>query len=169
MSPLSTSSRPKVSEREVQLPHPALPVADWADAWETTVARNYTNARAAAEAIVSAFPWWSWPLLALRRILVVPFGLKNSQSGVADHVGDRIGFFPVVYSAEHQLVAGLDDRHLDFRIIVDMKDAERAQAIRLTTLIARHNIGGRIYLAAVLPFHRAIIRSALSRLALAQA
>lgn len=149
-----------VREQAVDLPHPALPGADWADAWEGVATPGFSDARAAAKAIIAGFPWWTWPLLALRTVLVLPFDLRGGKPA-----GDRVGFFPVVSERRDQLVGGIDDRHLDFRIVVDIEDTDSAQAVRLTTLITRHNRGGRLYLAAVLPFHRAIIKSALAQLA----
>ena len=149
-----------VREQTVDLPHPVLPGADWADAWEVVAAPGLTDARTAARAIIAAFPCWTWPLLALRTVLVLPFGLRGGKPA-----GDRVGFFPVVSETHDQLVGGIDDRHLDFRIVVDIHDTGSTRAIRLTTLITRHNRGGRLYLAAVLPFHRAIIKGALARLA----
>jgi Protein of unknown function (DUF2867) len=150
-----------VSERIITLPHPALPLADWADSWQVLVTNGFPDARTAAKAIVAAFPKWTWPMLVLRTILVLPFGLKGGGNPKAD----RIAFFPVVSNRPDQLVGGFDDRHLDFRIVVDLESADSGQRVSLTTVIARHNTLGRIYLAFVLPFHRAIIRSALAQIA----
>lgn len=154
---------PVVSEIAVRLPHNALRHADWADAWQTQISRPFDNARKAAEAVGRNFPKWTWPMLVLRQILVLPFGLKGSGQK-----NDRVSIFPVVSETGEQIVAGFDDRHLDFRIVVDVASAGTApdfQTVTLTTVIRRHNLLGRLYLAAVLPFHRAIIASALKRIA----
>ena len=100
-------------------------------------------------------------MMALRQILVAPFGLKGRPRR-----GDRIGIFPVVSESRQQLVAGFNDRHLDFRIVVDLEEqaGKPEQAVTLTTVIKRHNLLGRIYLVAVMPFHRAIISTALRRI-----
>ncbi len=151
----------EVTERQASLPHPALVNADWIDSWQVFVAAGFPDARSAAKAIVAAFPKWTWPLLALRALFVLPFGLKGGGNPKAD----RVAFFPVVGERPEQLVAGFDDRHLDFRIIVDLERIVSGQRVSLTTAIRRHNFLGRLYLAAVLPFHRKIIRSALTRAA----
>ncbi|MFN0192565.1 MAG: DUF2867 domain-containing protein [Aestuariivirga sp.] len=156
----SQMSRAQVSSRNVMLPHPALPLADWADSWQVDVTGKYLDARSAAKAFVTAFPKWTRPLLLLRTILVLPFGLK----GRGNPKSDRVGFFPVVSERPDQLVAGFDDKHLDFRIVVDLEHLGPAQRVSLTTVITRHNALGRIYLAIVLPFHRAIIKSALKHI-----
>ena len=150
-----------VCEVPAPLPHDALPGADWADAWRVGVDQPFASAREAAEAIIENFPAWTGAMMALRQILVAPFGLKGRPGS-----GDRIGIFPVVSESRQQLVAGFNDRHLDFRIVVDLEEqaGKPEQAVTLTTVIKRHNLLGRIYLVAVMPFHRAIISTALRRI-----
>ena len=150
-----------VRELPAPLPHDALPGADWADAWQAGVDQPFASAREAAEAIVENFPAWTGAMMALRQILVSPFGLKGRPRR-----GDRIGIFPVVSESRQQFVAGFNDRHLDFRIVVDLEEetGEPKQAVTLTTVIKRHNLLGRVYLVAVMPFHRAIISTALRRI-----
>ena len=53
---------------------------------------------------------------------------------------------------------GLDDRHLDFRLAVDVTALdERRREVVATTLVQTHNRLGRTYLAVILPFHRRIV------------
>jgi Protein of unknown function (DUF2867) len=108
-------------------------------------------------------PPWIKSLLAVRNLLVAPFGLKT---GVREKVGasDVIGIFPVVAESPDRLVLGFDDSHLDFRVIVDVASAGSHCRVTVTTLVRTHNIFGRVYLAAVLPFHRIIVRSTLRQL-----
>ena len=114
------------------------------------------RARAAAEIIV-AFPGWARGLLGLRNLLVAPFGL----AGAAPEGMDRIGIFPVVSETEDELVAGFDDKHLNFRVAV----LARGGRVSMGTWVHPHNTGGRLYLGAVMPFHILIIRNALARVA----
>ncbi|MEO1749157.1 MAG: DUF2867 domain-containing protein [Pseudomonadota bacterium] len=153
----------EVKEISVPLPHPALPGSDWADAYQIVVEQTYASAREAGDAIIASFPSWTSSALALRQVLVTPFGLK----GPADEARaeDRLGIFPVCAETTNQLVAGIDDKHLDFRIIIDLKELDTGQSVTLTTAIKRHNFLGRSYLLAVMPFHRQIISSALTKLA----
>lgn len=145
----------------VALPHPALPRADWADAYRTIAATPFADARAAGDAAFSAFPFWVTALLALRNFVVAPLGLKTgARAG-----GERVGMFPLCDEIPRQLVVGLDDRHLDFRCVVSIDDAAAGQHVEITTLIDRHNRLGATYLALVLPFHRLIIRTILASLA----
>jgi Protein of unknown function (DUF2867) len=100
----------------------------------------------------------------LRNIMVAPFGLKTS--GAAERVPhDIIGIFPVVSETPERLVAGFNDKHLDFRVVVDVATAGRQQSITATTLVLTHNWLGRTYLAIILPFHRLVVRAMLRQVA----
>ena len=72
---------------------------------------------------------------------------------------DKIGEFPVESETGSEIVAGFNDRHLDFRVSVMSSDG----AVSLATWVRRHNLGGRLYLALIMPFHVAIARDALAR------
>ena len=72
--------------------------------------------------------------------------------------------FPVILSTPTQSVMGFDDRHLDFRIVVETETLpDRQTAVRMMTLVKRHNLLGRFYLAAIMPFHKLIVANTLSR------
>jgi hypothetical protein len=149
-------------EKTVRLPHPELPGADWADCFEIIRRGRPLTAREAAEQSLSAFPLWIRILMRLRDGLVAPFGLKTTTSLNADN---RVGFFPILAEDSSRIVLGLDDRHLDFRLVVETGIAEaHGQTIRLTTLVHRKARFGTIYLATITPFHRMIVASMLNRL-----
>lgn len=65
----------------------------------------------------------------------------------------------MISQTPERVVLGFDDKHLDFRLVVDSTGGE----ITGTTLIRTHNLLGRAYLAAVLPFHHLIVRAMLRR------
>lgn len=110
--------------------------------------------RRAAE-IITAFPAWAMALLKLRGLLVAPFGLSAKGPDAAN----KLGIFPVEHDGETEVIAGFDDRHLDFRVSVLSENGH----ISLATWVHRHNLGGRLYLAVILPFHILITRNALAR------
>ncbi|MCP4821194.1 MAG: DUF2867 domain-containing protein [Shimia sp.] len=115
--------------------------------------------REAAE-IITDFPGWAKMLVALRNVIVLPFGLTGALP--EDFAGqDRIGMFPVESETAREIIAGFNDKHLDFRVSV-MRDGED---ILLATWVHRNNLVGRAYLAAIMPFHIAIARDALRRVA----
>ncbi len=159
---MSVAMAHAVTEVEVALPHDALPSGDWADAYRVTLEAPFANARAAGDATFSTFPFWVNGLMALRNLIVSPFGLKTSAKERAER--GRIGFFPIISESETRVVVGMNDRHLDFRCIVDIAGAGAGQTVTITTVIDRHNWLGRIYLATITPFHRLIVRSAMARI-----
>ena len=112
--------------------------------------------REAANIIVS-FPSWARGLLMVRRLVTSPFGLSNDGPPAAD----KIGPFPVESETPEELIAGFNDKHLNFRVSV----MSQAGNVYLATWVHTHNIGGRLYLAAILPFHVLIARNALGRVA----
>ena len=139
--------------------------ADFADAWRVAVDDTGLDARTAAERLFTRNPRWIDALLRLRNTLVSPFGLKTSGAG-EPAPGGIIGLFPVVSETPERLVAGFNDRHLDFRVVVDVGALEHGRQVTLTTLVRTHNLPGRLYLCMVMPFHRLIARTLLQRIPL---
>ncbi len=136
--------------------------AQFIDAFRIATARPDLDARHAAEAMVARQPRWIEWLLALRNFIVAPLGLKTS--GAADGAArDMIGIFPVVSETPERLVAGFNDKHLDFRLVVDVASAGAVRSITATTLVHTHNWFGRAYLAVILPFHRLIVPAMLRK------
>ncbi|MFK7890997.1 MAG: DUF2867 domain-containing protein [Granulosicoccus sp.] len=110
--------------------------------------------RQAAE-VITDFPGWAQFLLVIRKVVTTPFGLSNDgPSG-----SDKIGIFPVEIETSNEVVAGFNDRHLDFRVSVISEDGH----VFLATWVHTHNIGGKIYLNTIMPFHIMISRNALAR------
>lgn len=136
--------------------------AQFADAFSITVDGPALNARQAAERMMTRSPQWIERLTALRNALVAPFGLKTT--GAVDNGGsDIIGIFPVVSETPQRLVAGFNDKHLDFRVVVDVVTSGASQRVTATTLVLTHNWLGRTYLAIILPFHRLVARTMLAQ------
>lgn len=149
----------------VTLPHVALPLADWADCYRLRVAGHGLTAEAAARQALSSFPWWADMLMGIRNRVVGLFGLKPAVPA-AGNGADRIGIFPIVHNTPRQVVLGFDDRHLDFRIVVDVADdGADWQAVSVTTLVWRKILQGRLYIAVITPFHKLIVSTTLASLA----
>jgi hypothetical protein len=139
--------------------------AQFADAYCMTITSTMRDARMAAELTIGRSPGWVQMLLALRDAAVLPFGLKTATAQPARNA-DVIGIFPVLSESADRLVAGLDDRHLDFRVVIDLAGSfECGQEVTVTTLVRTHNRLGRLYLATIMPFHRMIARAMLRQLA----
>jgi hypothetical protein len=104
-----------------------------------------------------SLPGWARSLLVLRNILVRPFGLKT---GVVDRAR-TVGIFPVCKESADEMILGLDDRHLDFRLALFRQGGR----VYMSTWVRPHNLAGRIYLRLVMPFHILICRGMVARMA----
>jgi hypothetical protein len=138
--------------------------AQFSDAFRVAIDGTALDARGAAERMLGRQPRWIGALMALRDCLVTPFGLKTSDPNGRTST-EIIGIFPVLSQSPARLVAGFDDSHLDFRVVVDVATAGPGQQVTATTLVLTHNWLGRIYLAIILPFHRLVVRSMLRQVA----
>ena len=136
--------------------------AQFADAFSITVPDIAPDARGAAERMFGRSPRWVELLMMLRDAIVAPFGLTTGKS--ARHAkGDRIGMFPVISETPERIVAGFNDRHLDFRVLVDIAPTAQGQRVTATTLVLTHNLLGRAYLTVIKPFHRLVVRAMLKQ------
>jgi hypothetical protein len=138
--------------------------AQFADAFCIEISDCNLDARRAAERMMARQPRWAEALLSLRNLLVAPLGLKTSGANPA-MPRDMIGIFPVVSATPDRLIAGFNDHHLDFRIVVDMTAPGDVRQVTATTLVKTHNWLGRTYLAIVMPFHRLIVPALLRQVA----
>jgi hypothetical protein len=134
--------------------------AQFADAFCIEISDRELDARRAAERMMAQQPQWAEALLSLRNLLVAPLGLKTSGAGLAAP-RDMIGIFPVVSEAPDRLIAGFNDRHLDFRVVVDVTPPGNVRQVTATTVVRTHNWLGRSYLAIIMPFHRLIVPALL--------
>jgi hypothetical protein len=139
--------------------------AQFSDAFRVAVDGTALDARGATERMLGHRPRWIEALMALRDCLVTPFGLKTSGDPRVGTSTDIIWIFPVLSQSPTRLVAGFDDTHLDFRVVVDVATAGPGQEVTATTLVLTHNWLGKVYLAIILPFHRLIVRSMLRQVA----
>jgi hypothetical protein len=147
---------------------PLLSGAQFIDAFRIDLDGHAIDARNAAERMMGRSPAWVEALLTLRHLLVAPFGLKTSGRNEKPP-RETIGLFPILTQTPERLVAGFNDKHLDFRVVVDVAasgtGAEAGQQVTATTLVRTHNLFGRLYLAVILPFHRLIVPAMLRKVA----
>lgn len=125
-----------------------------ADDFVDCYAKPSTRPLDQAAARAFTFPAWVSALMRLRNLLVAPFGLNTKITNP-----NRIGIFPLVTRSENELILGLDDSHLDFRISVLRQDG----MLYFATWVRTKNRFGRLYLRSIMPFHILIVRNALSR------
>jgi hypothetical protein len=136
--------------------------AQFVDAYCLEFGRGGLDAREAATRMFARSPRWVNALVKLRNLLVSPLGLRTSGAGERT-AGGMIGIFPVVSETPARLVAGFNDSHLDFRVLVEVAPAGAGQQVTATTLVRTHNRLGRFYLAVITPFHRLVVRRLLQQ------
>jgi hypothetical protein len=81
----------------------------------------------------------------------------------AYRVGEKIGPWPIFFIGENEIVAGRDNKHIDFRLSVLKAVDDEGSDIVVSTVCAVHNLFGKIYLFFVVPFHRRGVRLLMSR------
>ncbi len=118
-----------------------LPGYQFADAYKVPAIHRVDAIEATRMAFAQG-PRWVRGLMGMRNRLGLLVGLKPAPASG----------FPVVSQAPDQVVLGFDDWHLDFRIVVEVAGGFAI----VTTVVRWHNAWGRAYLAAIMPFHRAI-------------
>jgi hypothetical protein len=124
-----------------------------------------------ARFIFSHQPSWIGKLMRVRDMIVVCFGLKTAKhlATLANEAkANRVGIFKVYSTNEIEIVLGEDDRHLDFRVSVLCSSGpapESGRQLTLSTVVHCHNVLGRIYLCAIAPFHRMVVKASLRRAA----
>ncbi|MEO9684718.1 MAG: DUF2867 domain-containing protein [Tateyamaria sp.] len=160
--PVQTLQPAKAMEIKPDLPNAALPSANWADAFEIENCDSTADMKSLAQQVVGTMPRWARALLALRNMLVVPFGLKPDGLKDVKDPSDMVAIFPVLHQNKDSIVLGMDDKHLDFRLLLERSKRDQTHTLRLTTLVTRHNVFGRAYIAVVTPFHKMIVRSTLN-------
>ena len=74
--------------------------------------------------------------------------------------GDRLDFFLVEGSTEHELALTARDRHLDVMISIETAGPQ----LSITASVITHSGFGRAYMVPVAPAHRLIVRLMLKRL-----
>jgi Protein of unknown function (DUF2867) len=121
-------------------------------AYRLVVNEETLDATTAASRMFGRVPRWIRALMAMRNCLVAPLGLKTGRDKVTT-ASRRIGIFPVITETPERMVLGLDDRHLDFRVAIEVIPLGGARRqVTATTLVCTHTRLGRAYLAIVLPF-----------------
>lgn len=152
-----------VQNIEIELMNSVLSDANFADCYQLELIGHNLDAEAATRRVMGRNPVWIAKLMKLRNLIAAPFGLKAAPD---ERLGpdNSIGTFPLVSKSPNRVVLGLDDRHLDFRVVVDVVNGEgERQTVSATTYVKTHNALGRFYLAVVKPFHRIIVPAMLAQ------
>ncbi|MDQ2995568.1 MAG: DUF2867 domain-containing protein [Chloroflexota bacterium] len=143
----------------------AFPRIDYADAYRMRLPASVPNdIDAVARAALGTAPRWIVLLMRLRDWLAGMIGLKTArQLARSDpghnrlQVGDRLGIFKVFDRRADELLLGEDDRHLDFRVSVLVRNDGSANWAIISTVVRFNSWLGRAYFLPVRPFHKLIV------------
>lgn len=122
-------------------------------------------------AVFGHTPLWMKAMLVLRNALARLAGLEvpevaeimRPEMRSSYRIGDKIGPWPVFFVSDDEIVAGRDNKHMDFRLSVLKATDAGAAHIVVSTVCSVHNLFGRIYLSMIVPFHRVGVRRLLAR------
>jgi len=140
------------------------------DSYEAPLRRGDLAMHEIYLALFAHHPRWAKWLLILRGKVAARLGLRATTTADFNSieikptyaVGERIARFTMYGQSDIEIVTGGDDKHLDFRISVRKSSEAGASRVVLSTVVSPHNLFGKIYLIAVLPFHRFGVRAILS-------
>ena len=136
------------------------------DSWCAPLSRSEAAVTDIFFAVFGHKPLWMKRILVARNGIASLFGLEIPTIAEIMHpeirsnyrVGDKIGPWPIFALTDQELVAGRDNKHLDFRISV-LKTGKSAV---FSTVCNVHNPFGKIYLLCIVPFHTWGIRKLIS-------
>jgi hypothetical protein len=126
-------------------------------------------------AIFGHHPKWLKAALVFRNWLASRVGLEapttaeimRPQFKASYSVGEKIGPWPIFHITETELIAGRDNKHLDFRLSILKELSGTGSSAVVSTVCTTHNTFGKLYLLLVIPFHKWGVQRLMSR-ALAQ-
>jgi hypothetical protein len=149
----------------------ALPFRDYADAFRVDLDEaRFPNVDTFARAFLTGAPAWVNALMRVRDAAAGVVGLKKSTDAPpqapldgALHPGTFVQFFRIVDRDDREIIAGEDDRHLDFRVsFFHVAGTNRCHAI-VSTVVRFHGALGRAYFLPVAPMHRIIVPAMIRR------
>jgi hypothetical protein len=150
--------------------------AYFCDSYRAPLTRNELRIVDIFFAIFAHHPWWMKVLLIVRNKLASLVGLDAPTASeilnieIRNHyaVGEKIGVWPIFFLSEDELVAGRDNKHLDFRLsVLKMPDGD-GMSVVVSTLCTVHNLFGKCYLFCIVPFHRHGVRKLIANAMAAQ-
>jgi hypothetical protein len=121
-------------------------------------------------AIFGHHPLWMKLLLIMRNKIASLAGLDAPSASAILNVeikeryvvGENIGAWPIFALGADEIVAGRDNKHMDFRLsVLKVVEGEKTSVV-VSTICVVHNLAGRLYLFFVIPFHRYGVRKLLA-------
>jgi hypothetical protein len=110
------------------------------------------------------------PLLIVRNKVASLAGLDAPTASEILHaeikdryvIGEKIGVWPIFWFSEDEVIAGRNNKHMDFRLsVLKVPDGDRTSVV-VSTICTVHNLSGKLYLFFVVPFHRYGVRKLMA-------
>jgi Protein of unknown function (DUF2867) len=120
--------------------------------------------------IFAHHPPWMKLLLVVRNKVASLAGLEAPTASEIFHVetknryvvGEKIGVWPIFSLSENEVVAGRNNKHMDFRLsVLKVPDGDGTSVV-VSTICTVHNLAGKLYLFFVVPFHRYGVRKLMA-------
>ncbi|MGW1070593.1 DUF2867 domain-containing protein [Streptomyces aureus] len=126
-----------------------------------------TSAPDFARTVLAGTPEWVHGMLTVRDKLMSPFGLHVQKRVAPEEIrvepGARLGPFRVLTVSDDEVLAGDDDKHLDFRTSFAVREGAAGLEGVCTTVVRYHRRAGHLYFKVIQPFHNLIIPRVVAR------
>jgi hypothetical protein len=137
---------------------------DYVDAFKVKLSDNTQKVDSLYMAIFNHAPKWVNVLMGIRNKLVSIFGLDTGDGSKQTEikslsVGDKHGVFKVYDIQSNEIIAGEDDKHLDFRVSV-LKDGD---FLILSTLVHYNSGFGKFYFFIIKRFHKVVVKGIMRK------
>jgi hypothetical protein len=173
--PSGSESLPTVIECDVPalstINRRLIETAYFRDSYRAPLTRPSASVTDIFFAIFGHHPLWMKLVLIVRNRIASLCGLDAPKASEILYVeinpsysvGAKIGPWPIFSLSETELVAGRDNKHLDFRLsVLKETDGETASVV-VSTLCWVHNGFGKVYLFFIVPFHKWGVRRLIAR------
>lgn len=145
------------------------------DSYRVSLARKNSSVVEIFLGIFSHHPTWMKVALVVRNHLASAAGLEApSRPEIMTpeirsnySIGEKIGPWPIFTLSESELVAGRNNRHLDFRLSIMRAINGETETAVVSTVCLVHNTFGKVYLFFIVPFHKLGVRSLIKAAAAA--
>ena len=144
--------------------------ADFRDAYRVPLSRSDLSVVEIFFAIFAERPGWMNLMLMARNKVAALAGLEvPTTSEILKMVkrdryciGETIGPGPIFFLGSDELIAGRDNKHMDFRLsIMKVHDGTRPSVV-VSTLCMVRNKFGQYYLSSIIPFHKFGLRKLMA-------
>jgi hypothetical protein len=150
------------------------PGAYFQDAYRASLGDSRTSVVKSFVAIFGHRPTWMKLVMVFRNWVANLFGIEAPTASEVMNpifseryfVGQKIGAWPIFSISETELVAGRNNKHLDFRLSILRVVEGEASSVVVSTVCQVHNAFGKVYLFFVVPVHKRgvqwLIKSAIA-------